>query len=551
MLIFTQIYIPLTNMKHPLIFLLIFAALQCQAQSSIPHLAMKSGRRQLVVDGKSFVITGGELGNSTASSTAYMQPFWHGLEQLNLNTVIAPVYWELMEPQENKFDFKLVDDLLTNARKHQMKLVLLWFGTWKNSMSCYVPEWMKTDQQRFPRTQNSTGTSAEIVTPFSKNALGADKKAFVKLMQHLKATDAVNHTVLMVQVENEIGMLPEARDHSPMAEQAFKQPVPAALISYLETHKENLFPEIKERWAQNNFKTSGTWVDIFGAGPATDELFMAWYFGVYAEEITKAGKSVYPLPMYLNAALNAPGKKPGEYPSAGPLPHVADIWSAAAPSVDMLSPDFYNPDFKHWNDLYTRNGNVLFIPEHRFEPGVEAKAFYAIGHYHAIGFSPFSIENKEKPNEEPIAKAYQVIHRLWPAISNAAADHAEGVLLSKTNDSVQLKMGGYLLTVKHDFTLSWSAKPKDKTSDWPLTGGIIVAVSDDEFYVGGTGIVITFKPIPAGERAGILRVEEGDIVNGQWKPARRLNGDEDHQGRHLSIPVGTFGLQRIKLYHYK
>jgi beta-galactosidase GanA len=536
--------------KKLLTFISLFAALHCSAQSmtAIPHLAMKNGRTQLIVDGKSFIITGGELGNSAASSTAYMKPLWVNLEKLNLNTVIAPVYWELMEPQENRFDFKLVDDLLTDARKHHMKLVLLWFGTWKNSMSCYVPEWMKTNQDRFPRTQNTAGTSAEIITPFSKNALEADKKAFVKLMQHLKSIDANNHTVLMVQVENEIGMLPEARDHSAKANVAFAQPVPAALIDYLETNKDKLLPEIKEKWQANGVKTTGTWEDIFGKGIATDEIFMAWYYGVYVEEIVKAGKNVYPLPMYLNAALNAPGRKPGEYPSAGPLPHLMDIWKAAVPSVDMLSPDFYNPDFKHWNDLYTRNSNVLFIPEHRFEAGVDAKAFYAIGHYHAIGFSPFAIESKAKPWGESLSKAYAIIHQLQPEISNAKPENVEGVLLNKTEDSVQLKMGAYLLTVKHDFTLSWSVKPKD--GDWPLVGGIIVAVSENEFYVGGTGIVITFKPLTKGERAGILRVDEGTFVNGVWTPGRRLNGDEDHQGRHLSIPTGDYNLQRIKLYNY-
>jgi len=537
--------------ERPLVFILLFAIFHCRAQSrlALPHLAMKNGRVQLIVDDKSFIITGGELGNSTASSTAYMKPLWADLEKLDLNTVIAPVYWEMMEPQENKFDFRLVDDLITGARSHHMKLVLLWFGTWKNSMSCYVPEWMKTDQERFPRTKNGAGTSAEIITPFSKNALEADKKAFVKLIQHIKGTDSANHTVLMVQVENEIGMLPEARDHSAKANAAFEQHVPAALLSYLKVNKDKLLPEIKEKWQANGYKTSGTWEEIFGKGAATDEIFMAWYFGIYVEEIIKAGKGVYPLPMYLNAALNAPGRKPGEYPSAGPLPHLMDIWKAAAPTADMLSPDFYNPDFKHWNDLYTRGSNVLFIPEHRFEAGVDAKAFYAIGHYHAIGFSPFAIESKSKPWGGPLSKSYATIHQMQPEISKAQADHIEGVLLSKTEDSVQLKMGAYLLTVKHDFTLSWSAKPKD--GDWPLVGGIIVAVADNEFYVGGTGIVITFKPVVKDERAGILRVEEGTFVNGAWTPGRRLNGDEDHQGRHLSIPAGEFNLQRIKLYTYR
>ncbi|MGB8192729.1 MAG: beta-galactosidase, partial [Chitinophagaceae bacterium] len=436
---------------------LLLACLFAEAQtpgSPIPHLVKNSNGAQLIVHGKPFIITGGELGNSSASSTAYMAPVWTKLRQMNLNTVLAPVYWELSEPQEGKFDFTLVDDLLNSARRNNMKLVLLWFGTWKNSMSCYAPAWVKTNQQRFPRTENSKEKTEEIITTFSRNALEADKKAFVKLMQHIKEVDAKQQTVLMIQVENEIGQLPEAREYSPAANEAFGKPVPEKLISYLSANKSRLLPEVKKLWQDNGFKTSGTWEDVFGKSLATDELFMAWHFGVFVEEITKAGKAVYDLPMFVNAALNRPGRKPGEYPSAGPLPHVMDIWKAAAPTIDFLSPDFYNPDFKYWNDLYTRSSNPLFIPEHRFEAGVDAKAFYAIGHYKAIGFCPFSIESSAKPAEEPIGKAYHVINQLNDEIGKAQAKNAiDGVLLSKDSSSVKIRLGNYMLTVAHDYTL--------------------------------------------------------------------------------------------------
>jgi beta-galactosidase GanA len=529
-------------------YFLSFSQAKAQDNLAMPRLAQKNGRTQLLVNHQSFIITGGELGNSTASSTAYMQQFWPKLEKMNLNTVVAPVYWELMEPQEGRFNFGLVDDLIRDARKHHIKLVLLWFGTWKNSMSCYAPEWMKVDQARFPRTQSSNGTKAEIISPFSKNALLADKAAFTKLLQHIKQTDAQQHTVLMIQVENEIGMLPEARDHSPIADAAFNQPVPELLINYLSANRTILLPEVKQRWENNGAKTNGNWETIFGKGPATDEIFMAWYFGRYVDEVARAGKAIYPLPMYLNAALNAPGKKPGEYPSAGPLPHVMDIWKAAAPAIDMLSPDFYNPDFAHWNDLYTRIANPLFIPEHRFEAGVEAKAFYAVGHYHALGFSPFAIESKPVADGERLSQAYSIIRALTPTISSVAIDKVDGVLLSKNQDSTQLIMGDYKLTIKHDYTLSWAPKPAD--GRWPLTGGIIIGIANDEFYIAGTGLVVTFKPLTSGKRAGIIRVDEGTFVSGKWSPGRRLNGDEDHQGRHVSIPASSLGIQRVKLYTY-
>ena len=529
------------------IFLLAFIGSPAQkAGSGIPHLLKRGNYAQLIVNNKPFIITGGELGNSTASSARFMDSIWPKLKKLNLNTVIAPVYWELTEPVEGKFNFQLVDDLIVNSRKNNFKLVLLWFGTWKNSMSCYVPEWMKMDQQRFPRSQNSTGKSEEIITPFSLNALQSDKKAFIQLMRHLKEMDSKQQTVVMIQVENEIGMLPEARDYSSAANDAFNRPVPAALINYLTSNKNSLLPEVKQVWENKGFKTSGSWEDVFGKSLATDELFMAWYFGTFVEEIAKAGKNVYELPMYVNAALNRAGKKPGEYPSAGPLPHVMDVWKAAAPSIDFFSPDFYNPDFKHWNDLYTRTSNPLFIPEHKLEPGVDAKALYAIGHYKAIGFSPFSIESTTQPEKEPIRNAYQIIQQLSGEISKANPQNLEGVLLSLDQDSMTINHGNYVLTVTHPYNLSWAPK----TNDWPLTGGIIIALPNNEFYVGGTGLVISFKST-SGSQVGILKIDEGNFANGIWKPGRRMNGDQDHQGRHLRIDVNDYSIQRIKLYQYK
>ncbi|WP_255496041.1 DUF5597 domain-containing protein [Mucilaginibacter sp. FT3.2] len=515
----------------------------------MPQIKYWGNNAELLVNGAPLLMNAGELGNSSASSMAYMEPIWPRLGKMHLNTLITPVYWDLMEPEEGRFNFTLIDYLIKSARQHHIKLVLLWFGTWKNSMSCYAPAWVKTNQQRFPRVINDKGRPEEIITPFSENALKVDCKAFSALLQYIKQTDSQQHTVVMVQVENEIGMLPNARDHSTLADAAFNKPVPAKLISYLQEHQNTLEPEMKKIWQDGGFKTSGNWEDVFGKSPATDELFIAWYFAVYANQVAAAGKAIYKLPMYVNAALNALGKQPGQYPSGGPLPHLIDVWKAAAPAIDLLSPDFYNPNFKYWNDRYTRPDNALFIPEHRFEDGVDAKAFYAIGHYKALGFSPFSIESENKSASLALGKTYEIINQLSGEISKAQKnDLMDGVLLSKDADTVQLQMGGYILTVSHDLTLGWSPKAKD--ANWPLTGGIIIALSKDEFYVAGTGLVISFKPLDDKQRAGIQNVDEGNFVNGVWHAGRRLNGDEDHQGRHLRIPTGEYGIQRIKLYTY-
>jgi hypothetical protein len=520
-------------------------------QDQIPFLQKKANTTQLIVDGKPFIILGGELGNSSASTVQYMQPVWPKLKAMNLNTILVPVYWELIESEEGRFDFSIIEQLITEARINELKIVFLWFGSWKNSMSCYVPAWIKLNQERFPRAKDDKLGSQEILTPFSENNLNADLNAFERLMNFIKDFDGKNHTVIMVQVENEIGMLPTARDYYPVATELFKKDVPADLISYMKLNKEKLIPEFRLIWEKNGFRTSGNWEEIFGKGVHTDEIFMAWYFSKYTNKIIEEGKKIYPLPMYVNAALNRPNRDPGSgYPSAGPLPHLMDIWKAAGPSIDFLAPDIYFGNFKHWSDLYTRQGDPLFIPEHRFDNTAASKSIYAIGHYDALGFSPFSIESTDKPDDEPLGKMYNLISQLMPVITSFQGQaKIEGVLIAKGQDTI-IHMGEYEFTFRHEYTLGWAPGAKD--DEWPLAGAIIIQTGEEEFYVAGTGIVVTFKSLKNDSlNVGILKVDEGKFENNNWEILRHLNGDQTHQGRHLHIPYGDYSVQRLELYTYK
>ena len=517
----------------------------------IPHLNKQGKTYQLIADDKPFLILGGELGNSSFTSLEYMAPVWPKLRTMHLNTILAPVYWELIEPAEGKFDFELLDQLVKEARNNDLKIVFIWFGSWKNSMSSHAPSWVKKNQARFPRIKDDKGISHEILTPFSENNLQADMKAYQELLRHIKITDGNDHTVIMIQTENEIGMLPTARDFSPPANERFRENVPAELIQYLERNKETLVPEFSEIWGKTGFKNSGTWEEIFGTGLQTDEIFMAWYFSKYTNSVAGAGKAIYPLPMYVNAALNRPLVKPGSYPSGGPLPHLMDIWKAGGTSIDFLSPDFYSPDLKHWCDLYTRQGNPLFIPEHRFDSTVAAKAAYSIGHYESIGFSPFSVESSGNPENEPLGKMYKILGQMTPIITAHQGQHKiEGVLLDKQNQETVLKMGNYEFTVRHSYTLGYE---KDSGKDtWNMTGAIFVQTGDDEFYIAGSGIVVTFRNlVNPSLNVGILKDEEGRFENyNEWKVIRYMNGDQTHQGRHIRIFSDDYSIQRFELYNY-
>jgi beta-galactosidase GanA len=535
------------------IFLTLFCVINFHlfAQQSLPKLVKKGTTTQLIVDDKPFIILGGELGNSTATTIENMKSVWPKLKTMNLNTVLVPVYWELIEPIEGKFDFKLYQDLILEARKNDIKLVFLWFGSWKNSMSSHAPAWVKLNQDQYPRVKDQTGRSQEILSSFSENVLEADKNAFEKLMQFIKDFDTKDRTVIMVQVENEIGMLPSARDHQTLANEAFKKPVPTELVRYLQQNRDSLVPEFREIWKKNGYKTSGNWEEVFGKGLHTDEIFMAYYYADFTDKITEAGKKIYPLPMFVNAALNKAGREPGNYPSAGPLPHLMDVWKSAGKAVDFLSPDFYNPDFKHWCDLYTRQGDVLFVPEHVFDQSVAAKALYTIGHYEGMGFSPFSIESTQKPEDEPLGKMYGLIKELSPLItSNQGTGKIKGVMLSKSDAETIVRLGKYEFTCKHDYTLSWT--PGARTETWPLGSVIIIQTAENEFYIAGSGVVITAKSTENKDlNIGLLKVDEGNFTNNQWTVKRHLNGDQTHQGRHINIGTNQFGIQRVEFYGYR
>ncbi|MBR0552127.1 DUF5597 domain-containing protein [Stakelama marina] len=534
-------------------FGMMMCAAPANAQPPAPHLAARGKATQLVVDGRPFLILGGELANSSSSSRAYMDARWQKLADMHLNTVLLPVSWEQIESREGHFDFSLVDGLIADARAHDLHLVLLWFGTWKNSMSSYVPDWVKRDWRRFPRVHTPDGKPIEIISPFSDAAKKADAHAFAMLMRHLKAVDGDRHSVLMVQVENEVAMLPAAREHGPAADAAFARPVPQKLVDALASGAPGL-GELRRRWRANGAKRAGDWETLFGAGDATDEAFIAWYLARYVDAVAAAGKVEYDLPFYVNAALNRPSKRPGEYPSGGPLPHLLGLWKAATPSIDLLAPDIYFPNFWELSGRYAAF-NALFVPEaeRASDSHVAANAWTAFGARDAIGYSPFSIDSVGGADAQRIADTYAVLGSLEPQIlaaqsSGNIAGFAAPVSFDGSVDTTprEVVLGNYRFTVTmvDPFTAKDAQKPAEH-------GGIIIRTGDGAFIVAGSGITVTASPADGQGQAGIASAWEGSFVDGKWQPGRLLNGDETHQGRHIRLPPGKPMIQRVRYYRYR
>jgi beta-galactosidase GanA len=527
----------------------------------IPHLRRQGTATQLIVDGQPFLVRGGELSNSHGEPD-YLRPSWPKLKALNLNTVITPVYWDVIEPEEGRFDFATVDGLIADARTNDMHLVLLWFGSWKNSMSCYAPAWVKTDSARFPRARRSTGEAMEILTPFAAANCDADARAFAALMRHLRETDGTRHTVVLVQVENEIGMIPEARDRYPAADTAFAAAVPVELLSYLAKHRETLAPELRDRWVAHGARTSGNWTEVFGDDSATSELFMAWAFGRYVEKVAAAGRAEYALPLYLNAALIRPAYQPGQYPSAGPLPHLIDVWRAAAPTVDFISPDIYFPNFAEWAGRYTRGGNPLFVPEALRSPDASVNNLYVFGACSGFGFGPFGIESIGEPAAGLLRASNDLVRQLTPLITARQGRGTMTALLppaAEQRKPHEVAFGGLTLGVTYERLEAPGLADGviNEAGDRPAhrtllpAGAIVIQLGADEFLFGGIGVTITFAaPNPGDPQIGILKCEEGRYEAGMWKHLRWLNGDQTHQGRHVRLEPGRFTLQRVTLYRY-
>jgi beta-galactosidase GanA len=323
------------------------------------------------VDGKPFLMLAGELHNSSASSLEYMEPMWDKLVALGLNTVLATVSWELVEPQEGQFDFSLVDGLVEQARRHNLRLVFLWFASWKNAWSTYVPAWVKKDMARFPRAQDKSGRTTGAVSPLCAEAMKANAIAFAAMMRHIRRIDEGHGTVLMMQIENETGLLGSSRDFSPHANEVFAGAVPAELMNYLAARKDSLIPELRKIWETAGFKSSGSWSEVFGTGPDADEIFMAWHIAKYIGNAAKAGKAEYPLPMFVNAWLiQHDGQEPGKYFSvhfaaASPGPKnaaIAQVWEGRYEQGRWIPGRCLNGDETgaHWQAKLPPNTSDIF-----------------------------------------------------------------------------------------------------------------------------------------------------------------------------------------------
>ncbi|HEX7367173.1 MAG TPA: DUF5597 domain-containing protein [Pelobium sp.] len=505
--------------------LLLGQALGCKVANHtqslrLPKIRALNGHKQLYVDDKPFLIIGGELLNSSASSINYMKAVWENVKSQNINTVYLPISWQQFEPKEGCFDYSLIDSHIKNATANGLKLVILWFGSWKNGESNCTPDWVKTDMKRFPRMIVNDGRISNTISNINERCLNADLKAYKELVKRIAKVDK-HGAVLMMQVENEVGLLGATRDFSVESTNLFNKDVPVELIEYINNNLSKLKPNISSPYIKNGLKKVGTWEQVFGKSPNTDEIFMAWNYAKYVNKLAQAGKSVHELPAFVNAWDASGGNLiPGVWPSGGPNFLMIDIWQAGAPDIDILANDNYSQTFGLSAENFLHNKNPLLIPEAcaiwmNDTLSSAPKAYFCFGHFKAMGFSAFGIDHH---SYHPNKKAYKVLKDLLPLICQAQLnDKINGFMEGDAVSPKLFKLGDFI------FKPNYNLQKKDVIKGF----GLVIQIADDEFIVAGNACHLEHESADAKKpHSQLLSVEEGSFIDGKWQKGRVLNGDE-------------------------
>ena len=511
---------PQLLLRAALMALVLVVSTHRATADGIPRIVGKDGHFHLEVDGKPFFVLAAQMHNSSAFPST-LPTFWETAARLHVNTVQAPVYWETFEPSPDHYDFSTVDQLIDGARAHHVRLILLWFGTWKNGAGHYVPLWIKRNPQTYPRLENADHLPLDGMSPFGEQTLACDKAAFKALMTHLREHDAARHTVIMVQVENEPGLLGTVRDHTVTADRTFDVPVPTEVLN------------------ATGQSRHGNWSDVFGSQAA--EIFSAWAVSHYINQVAEAGRAVYPLPLYVNAWLHYRGlKDPGtDFPSGGATYDLLNVWKSQSPAISIIGTDSYTNNLEQFHAgvlPYQREDNApwlsesgITVPNTRWTYDLMARG--------GIGASVFGVDD---PDHDEAISAHgldnTLLAPLIPTLVTAASKNNVAALLEERGGPSPTHIFGSWM-VRAAFGASWGLPdPAEAPSDGKETGRAHVARLDaTHFLVAGTGARINF--LSRNHDGGIhevVRVEEGTYdAQGIWHLVRIWNGDETDYGMRL------------------
>lgn len=518
-------------------------------------------------EGEPALLVGGQVFNSASSSPKAIADSFAHVRRVGSNVVLSPVSWALSEPVEGAFDFALVDVMLAEARKNELRLVLLWFGAFKNAASTYSPTWVRSNPARFPRVvvepkgmQAFTyegATAKPVLSAFSPELREADAKAFEALIRHLVEADP-DGRVAMVQVENESGLLSDSRDRNELAEAAWAGPVPRELIAHVRATPDG-GTSARRLWEASGSADGGSWSQVFGDTPAAEEVFMAWTIAGYVEHLARRGRAIADIVMYANAWLGPqPGQDtPGQWPSGGPASTVLDVWRAAAPSLAFLGPDVYVQDADAAMKQYATGIQPFFVPECRLSAGELVRA---IGAYGAFGWSAYGLD-AANPDAQ-VAATLAFVSALEDEISQAQQRRTISAVVIEPGVEVETRhIDGVDITARGALALfqkmlldagvhvpdTQLQVPDETVAGAQVTHhgdtrpfGLIVGTGDG-FLIIGRELMLDF--FAADARVEIDSVVELLLDGARVVPGRVLNGDE----RLMILPTDRVGAARIRL----
>lgn len=518
------------------------------------------------VNGKPFFSIGGQVNNSSTHSRATLEKALNAIDLFEMNTISTPIYWYQVEPEEGKFDFGQIDFVLEAARKRSLKVVFLWFGTWKNGASHYAPSWVKKDKARFKWALNQVGARTRILSPLCDESKRADINAFTRVMQYIKESNK-DGTVIAVQVENEPGMLGTPRDYSPSANEIFNDVIPEDMARFLDSMQKG---EVYDCWIKNGGRIKDTWRNSFGL--MAEEIFSAYCFSKYIEDVAAAGKAVYRIPMYVNVWVSETMNRiPGiDYPSGGATSLVLDLWKHFAPSIDCICPDIYFTDLDTYDlvcSKYKRDDNILFIPESRAGQFNELHLFRMIEKYELTGIHCFAIdstidnEGNLRPHCKEFRNAIKILSSMKPLLEKyQGAGSIYSVVQYEGMDSQFFDFGDFygrvyfLNSIKDEPYIHLDTYHDDEQHRSVRGKGLIIYTGRGEFYLAGDGFKLVlirkdsidsmtsslhaFKYLNARNQE-FISVEEGEFnEEGLFTVNKVRCGDEADMGIWVHHDVG-------------
>lgn len=509
------------------------------------------------VGGKPFFALGGQPGTNNTYFREDLEGFWRAAKLMRMNTAEMQVFWELLEPEEGVFDFTQVDMLIDECRKHGVKMILVWFATWKNGAMKYAPQWVKNDRKRFVRVTNNNGVEQHVLSSHCRETKKADEKAFCKLVEHLKEVDSEEQTVIGIQVQNEVGIFGTCvRDHGEEANADYAAPVPAGLIDYIEQ-----LPECDAyyAWDMNGRKRGCNWAETFGRDG--EEFLTAYSISSYIGDEAAAAKKIYDIPMFVNCWVQGRDfENPGaDYPSGGPQHKVFEIWKYAAPALDALCPDNYELDyngFTYYCNKYGRENNPLYIPESSSSTFCSWQPYAAAGEHDLSGYSimgrMFNIVAADGTVDESrlgMVQSFRQISDISPLLAKYYGTGKIHAIIQTPGASFKLlHMDGWkalaTFTPNPSTTKAMTQVESRHKPEGSMAACLIIQTGENEFYMVGNELAVHFREIQpvteiwpehatvrTSQSISYLVCEEGYFdENGEFVVFNKRNGDSNDYG---------------------